>query len=70
MKNLSLVVKMAKATDIKRLQQHLATLQTQQQKRIDKVVELQPEAKKVTGIIQPVHEKVRQALGSIGLTNS
>ena len=27
-------------------------------------------AEKVTGIIQPVHEKVRQNLGSMGMTTS
>ena len=32
------------------------------------VAELQEEIDKVKGIIQPVHEKVQQALGSTGLT--
>ena len=38
---------------------------TQQQHRVEKVEELQAEAKRVTSIIQPVHQKVHDATSSI-----
>ena len=41
---------------------------SQQQKWIVKVVKLQVEAEEVTGIIQLVHEKVRQVVQLVGLT--
>ena len=44
---------------MKRLQQQVATLQTQQQKRSDRVTECQAEVEKVASIIQPVSQKVR-----------
>ena len=59
---------MAKATDMKILQQQVAKLWTQQQKRTNKVVELQAEEKKFLDIIYPIHEKVLIFLGSMGLT--
>ena len=56
---------MAKAIEMNKLQQQVTTLQTHQQKRTNKVAELQEEAKKVTGIILHVHEKFSEALGSL-----
>ena len=61
---------MAKATDMKKLQQQVTKMRTQQQKRTDRVVELKTEVEKVTCIIQPVDEKVRQEVQSAGLTTS
>ena len=43
--------------DMKRLQQQVTTLGTQQQKRTDRVAELEAEAEKITVFIQPVHQK-------------
>ena len=45
MKKLPLSQKMAKIVDMKKVQQQVATLRTQQQKRTDMVVELQEEEK-------------------------
>ena len=45
-------------------------MRAQQQKHTDRVAELQPKEEKATGIIQPVHEKVRQEVQSAGLTTS
>ena len=61
---------MANVADINKLQQQVAKLHTQQQKRTDRVPDLKPEAEKVTCIIQPVYEKVRQALALTGMKNS
>ena len=55
MKQLPLVQKMAKATEMSKLQQQVIVLRTQQQHHLEKVEEMQDEAKRVTGIIQPVH---------------
>ena len=55
---LSIVEKMAKVADMNNLQKQVTKLQTQQEKRTDKVAELQVEAKKDTSIIRPIHEKV------------
>ena len=49
-----LVDKMAKADDMKKLQQQVAKLRTKQQKRTDRVTKLQAEVEKFTEIIQPV----------------
>ena len=57
-KKLPLIEKMAKAIDMKNLQDHVATMQEQQQKWSDRVIELQAEAERVTGIIEDVHQKV------------
>ena len=37
---------------------------------MNRVAELQAELEKVTGIIQPIHEKVRQDLASTEITTS
>ena len=37
-------------------------MQTQQQKRTERVIELQAEVEKITGIIQLVHQKVQQVV--------
>ena len=50
---------MDNAAEMKKLQQQVIVLRTQQQQRTDKVVELLTEAKRVTRIIQPIHQKVR-----------
>ena len=63
LKKLPMTEKMSKVVDMKKLQQQVEKLITHQQKRIDQVIELQEEVEKVTGIIQPVHEKVWQSLG-------
>ena len=66
MKKLPLEEKMAKQMEMKKLQQQVTVLHTQHQQRIDKVVELQDKAEIFTGIIHPVHQKVRKAVESIG----
>ena len=58
MKKLLLVEKMAKYANMKRLQQQVTTLQTQQQKRSNRVAERQAKVEKVTSIIQPVNQKL------------
>ena len=70
MKKFPLAKKMANAIEMNKLQQQVATLQTPQEKRTNKVAELQEEENKVTGIIQPIHDKLRQDLGSTVLTTS
>ena len=54
MKKFPLIEKIAKAVDMKMLQQQVATLQNQKL-RTDKVTELQDEVERVIGIIQHVH---------------
>ena len=61
---------MTKDSHLKRLQQHVSRLRTQQQKRTNRVVEIQVEAIKVTCIIQISHEKLLQYFGSMGMTTS
>ena len=61
---------MAKDANMNKLQQQVAKLWTQHEQIKYCVTELQEEAKKVTGIIQISHEKVRQDFGSMGMTTS
>ena len=65
MKHLPLAKKMGKEMEMRKLQQQMTLLRTKQQQREEKVEELQVEAEKVTGIIQPVHQKVHEVVASI-----
>ena len=58
---------MAKETKMRKLQQQMTILRTQQQQqqREEKVEELQAEAKRVTRIIQPIHQKVCEVAASV-----
>ena len=47
---------------MKKLQQQVTMLCMQQQQMIDKVAKLQVEAESITGIIHPIHQRVRQAV--------
>ena len=58
MKKLPLVEKIAKVSQMKKLQRQVTTLWTQKQKRPDKVAKLQAEEYKFIGIIHLVHEKL------------
>ena len=60
MKHLPLAQKMAKEIEIRKLQQQVIVLCKQQQHHADKV-----EAKRVTRIIQPVQQKVHEAVASV-----
>ena len=51
MKKLLLIEKMTKVVEMKKVQQEVATLWTQKQKRINRAAELQAEAERVTSII-------------------
>ena len=51
MKKLPLVDKMAKVAEMKKIQQQVPALCTQQKQRTGKVIELQAEAERVIGII-------------------
>ena len=55
---------------MKNIQQQVSVLQTQQQQRTNKVVELQAEEERVMGIIQDVHKKMQQVADCVGLTMS
>ena len=55
MKKLPLAEKMAKAAEMRKLQQEFAVLRIQQQHRNDRVGELQTEVERITSIIQLVH---------------
>ena len=68
MKKLPSVEKLDKVFKMKKLQQQVTTLRTQQQKHTDRVTELQEEEERVTRIIQLVHQKVQKAIESVGLT--
>ena len=65
MKQLPLAQKMAKATKMRKLQQQMTMLCTQQQQREEKVEELQAEAERVTCIIQLAHQKVHEVATSV-----
>ena len=58
LKKLLPVEKMSKDADFKTLQQHVSKLWTQQQRRIEHVVELQDEADQVIRTINAAHEWV------------
>ena len=48
---------MDNSVDMKRQQQQVTTLGTEQQKRTNRVAELEEEVEKITVFIQPVHQK-------------
>ena len=55
MKQLPLAQKMAKAIEMRKFQQQVIMMCTQQQQHADKVEELQVEDERVTGIIKPIY---------------
>ena len=60
MNKLPLPQKMAKETKMRKLQHKVIVSHTQQKHHVEKVKEMQDEAKSVTGIIKPVNEKVHE----------
>ena len=60
---LSIMDNISKDVDLNILQQQVSKIWIQQKQIIDRFVELQEEAEKVTSIIQPIHQKVQQVLG-------
>ena len=58
MKNLPLAKKIAKVAKMKKLQQQVTVLHTQQKQRTDKVIEFHVEAERITDIIHPKHQRV------------
>ena len=65
MKKFPLAEKMAKAAEMKKLQQHVTVMHTQQRHHVDKVEELHAKAERVTNIIHPMHQKVREVATSV-----
>ena len=57
MKKLPITEKMAKAIEMRKLQQRMTALSTQQQQHEDKVEELQDNVERVMGIIQLVESE-------------
>ena len=64
-KELPLVQKMAKAKEMRKLQQQMAVMCTQQHHREEKVEELQDEVERVIGLIQLVHQNLCNTVESI-----
>ena len=65
MKQLPLAQKMAKVTEMRKLQQQMTLLHTQHKQREEKVEYLKAKVKRVTGIIQPIHQKVHGVVASM-----
>ena len=59
MKNLLIKEKIAKVVELKKLQQQVKTLRNQEQKINEEVMTQQIDAKRVTGLIQHVQQKLQ-----------